>query len=107
MEEEEEEEAEVDGEETEAGEGTIVGSRTETETETGTLGMAAGINPALQAPTRDTTPIIRDHIMTATDLESLRCFQYSLSFNLHCNPCGNVHLLICLCESHLNILGLI
>ncbi len=81
----------VDGEEAEAGEvtgvgeGTIVdsntgktgtetetgtetGTGTEIETETGTGGMEVGISQALQAPTRDTTPIIRDHIMTATDL---------------------------------------
>lgn len=63
-------EAEV-GEETEDGEGTIVGSRTgttETETETGTRVMEVGIIQALPTPTRGTTLIIRDHIMTATDL---------------------------------------
>ena len=63
-------EAEV-GEETEAGEGTIVGSRTgttETETETGTRVMEVGIAQVLQTRTRGTTLIIRDHIMTATDL---------------------------------------
>lgn len=61
-------EAEV-GEETEAGEGTIVGSRTgTTETETGTRVMEVGIAQVLQTRTRGTTLIIRDHIMTATDL---------------------------------------
>lgn len=72
-------EAEV-GKETGVGEGTIMGSNTgmtETETETGTRGMEVVINQALQTPTRDTTPIIRDHIMTTIDLSSLRRFQYS------------------------------
>lgn len=74
-------EAEV-GRETGVGEGTIMGSNTgitetETETETGTRGMEVAINQALQTPTRDTTPILRDHIMTTNDLSSLRCFQYS------------------------------
>lgn len=72
-------EAEV-GKETGVGEGTIMGSNTgmtETETETGTRGMEVAINQALQTPTRDTTPIIRDHIMTTIDLSSLRHFQYS------------------------------
>lgn len=74
-------EAEV-GKETGVGEGTIMGSNTgitetETETETGTRGMEVDINQALQTPTRDTTPILRDHIMTTNDLSSLRCFQYS------------------------------
>lgn len=72
-------EAEV-GKETGVGEGTIMGSNTgmtETETETGTPGMEVVINQALQTPTRDTTPIIRDHIMTTIDLSSLRRFQYS------------------------------
>lgn len=57
--------------ETEIGIGTGTGTGIETETETGTgtgtRGMEVGIN---QAPTRDTTPTIRDHIMTATDLYS-------------------------------------
>lgn len=57
------EEVEV-GEETGVGEGSIRGSNSG-KTETGTGGMEVGIN---QAPTRDTTLIIRDHIMTATDL---------------------------------------
>lgn len=75
------------GEETEVGEENIVGSSTgmteigtgteketgaETETGTGTGkgngAMEVGINQAHQAPTRDTTLIIRDLNMTATDL---------------------------------------
>lgn len=49
------------------GTGTGIETETETGTGTGTRGMEVGIN---QAPTRDTTPTIRDHIMTATDLYS-------------------------------------
>lgn len=62
-------EAEV-GRETDLGEGTIVvnnSGMTETETETGTPGMAVAITRALQTPTRDTTPINGDHIMTNID----------------------------------------
>lgn len=63
-------EAEV-GRETGIGEGTIVGNNsgmtgTGTETGTGTPGMA--VARALQTPTRDTTPINGDHIMTIIDL---------------------------------------
>lgn len=58
-----------DGEETGVGEGTSVGSNSGmTETETGTGVMEVGISQVLRAPTRDTTPIIIDHIMTDTDL---------------------------------------
>lgn len=57
------EEVEV-GEETGVGEGSIMGSNIG-KTETGIGVMEVGIS---QAPTRDTTPIIRDHIMTVTDL---------------------------------------
>lgn len=70
----------ADGKETGAGEGTIVGSNTgmtETETETGTRGMQVVIDQALQTPTWDTTPIIKDQIMTIIDLLSFRCCQYS------------------------------
>lgn len=80
------EEAEA-GEEAKAGEGIVVssntgmtgtgtgigigiGTGTGTGTRTGTGGMEVDISQVLQAPTRDTTPIIRDHIMTDTDLYS-------------------------------------
>lgn len=60
----------MDGEEAEDGEeeeeATVGSSSGRTETDTGV--MEVGTNPDLQAPTRDTTPTIRDHIMTATDL---------------------------------------
>ncbi len=85
------EEAEV-GKEIGGGEGTTVGSSTgttEAETATGTPGKEAGMNRALQTTTRDTTPIIRDHIMTATDLYSNLSAAVSIrsvrSYNFHCN----------------------
>lgn len=64
-----------DGEVTGVGGGTSVGSNTgmtetETEKETGAGGMEVGINQGIQAPIRDTTLIIRDHILTHTDLYS-------------------------------------
>lgn len=65
----------VDGEETAVGDEMIVDSNigtteteTETETETGTGVMEVGLIQGGQAPTRDTTSPIRDHIMIATDL---------------------------------------
>lgn len=65
----------VGGEETGVGEEMIVDSNTgttetEIETETGTGVMEVGLIQGGQAPTRDTTLIIRDHIMIATDLYS-------------------------------------
>lgn len=60
----------VGGEETGVGEEMIVGSNTgttETETETDTGVMEVGLIQDGQAPTRATTPIIRDHILIATD----------------------------------------
>lgn len=69
----------VDGEETAVGDEMIVDSNigtteteteseTESETETGTGVMEVGLIQGGQAPTRDTTSPIRDHIMIATDL---------------------------------------
>lgn len=61
------------GEEAKVGEGTSVDNNigmTETGTETGAGDMEVGISQAIQARTRDTAPIILDHIMTATDLYS-------------------------------------
>lgn len=67
----------VDGEEIAVGDEMIVDSNigtteteteSETETETGTGVMEVGLIQGDQAPTRDTTSPIRDHIMIATDL---------------------------------------
>jgi len=60
------------GEETGVGGVTIVGSntgKTETETETETETDTGGTEVAMsRATTRDTSPIIRGHMMTATEL---------------------------------------
>lgn len=59
------------GMETGVGEATIMANNagtTESGTETGTQGTEVAISQALQTPTRDTTPPIRDTIMTTTDL---------------------------------------
>lgn len=79
------EEAEV-GKETGVGGGTSVDSstgmtetETETETGTGTRGKEVGINRAHRTPTRATTPIITDHIMTVTNL----LFDPSGVFSIH------------------------
>lgn len=57
------------GNETGAGEETTAGSNTGmTGSETGTQAIEVAISQALQTPIRDTTLILRDHIMTATDL---------------------------------------
>ena len=78
------------GEEAEVGEGTVMGISTGmTETETGTGGMEVGISQDVQAPTRDPTPIIRDHIMTATDLYDNHPGYLSI-YSVHCNAILNV-----------------
>lgn len=60
------------GNETGAGEGTTAGSNTGmTGSETGTRAIEVAISQALQTPIRDTTLILRDHNMTATDLLNL------------------------------------
>lgn len=60
------------GKEDGAGEGTTAGSNTGiTGSETGTRAIEVAISQALQTPIRDTTLILRDRIMTATDLLNL------------------------------------